>query len=445
VGWTGRLVAHHLAAKHGASYSVRHCRRLLRRLKPSPSPVLTPATELATSRGWIGFSDSHHADVALRRISRLASAQLPLAPFMWTVFDLLDQVMDLRDAPDAFIECSDNGFRWLFRNLDARSVIDAMEQARVFSRDPVISGIRTNLADVPNFRREVIEPDELMSEFFHRSPAYHEFYKPTNLHLGMVGVLREHGELLGALPVWKGCGSGPFTPLHVKVLQAAIPHIAHGLQLSRLLARRPADSSEGFSPSRSVAGVVILNSMGKVVAADEKARSIFAQIGVFDGRPSDAFAAARIRMGFEYIGRTIRTILFDRKSAPAEVGAPVVKIWSHATGLTIRLRGHVAEDAIGREMTTVFVEQGESAPLFRKRLQFRFGLSEREAEVLALMKQNTRRSEIAVHLGISQNTVKTYVRQISAKLCDCGQPMRVIKLSETVLSENWNRFHRRSS
>jgi DNA-binding CsgD family transcriptional regulator len=69
---------------------------------------------------------------------------------------------------------------------------------------------------------------------------------------------------------------------------------------------------------------------------------------------------------------------------------------------------------------TVFVETTEPLWLMRRRLQFRYGLSSREAELMVLLAGNLRRGEISAQLGISPNTVKTHLRQISMKLSDQG-------------------------
>jgi hypothetical protein len=104
-----------------------------------------------------------------------------------------------------------------------------MDAAQVFSTNPAISGIRTSLRDIPNFRGPVVHPGQLMLDQFHRSSAYHEFYRPLDLHSGMIGVLREHNELLGALPFWKGQQVKPFSAADVALFSDAVPHIAHGV------------------------------------------------------------------------------------------------------------------------------------------------------------------------------------------------------------------------
>src|SRR5262245_16763065 len=112
--WTGSVLAQHLARRYGASYTVRHCRRLLSRLggrrsEPSrASPALegiqsarpAPLVPHSTA-GWRGFSDLHRSERVLRLIRRLASAQAPMAPFVWSVFDLLGEAIDFKDAPAA--------------------------------------------------------------------------------------------------------------------------------------------------------------------------------------------------------------------------------------------------------------------------------------------------------------------------------------------------------
>jgi DNA-binding CsgD family transcriptional regulator len=82
----------------------------------------------------------------------------------------------------------------------------------------------------------------------------------------------------------------------------------------------------------------------------------------------------------------------------------------------LSLRGVRMVAADGREYVSVLVERGETAESRRRRLIARWGLSQREAEVLALVGQNKTGPEIAILLSISHDTVRKHISHIFEKL-----------------------------
>jgi DNA-binding CsgD family transcriptional regulator len=82
----------------------------------------------------------------------------------------------------------------------------------------------------------------------------------------------------------------------------------------------------------------------------------------------------------------------------------------------LRLRGYVTAGASASSPFVVLVEQIEPEEFYNRRIMYRYGLSPREAEVLTFVRNNLPTGRIAAELGISLVTVKTYIRQIIAKL-----------------------------
>ena|SRR5579872_7330365 len=70
----------------------------------------------------------------------------------------------------------------------------------------------------------------------------------------------------------------------------------------------------------------------------------------------------------------------------------------------------------GAEYFTVLVERGESAEHRRLRTMVRWGLTDREAEVLSLVGDGKTGPEIAILLAISHDTVRKHTSRIFEKL-----------------------------
>jgi len=146
----------------------------------------------------------------------------------------------------------------------------------------------------------------------------------------------------------------------------------------------------------------------KVIAIDATARAIFLQLGNFDGVRGDAFESRPMQEALGYITQTLRRI-FGHSDEWLNATAPVSRVHLHWTGITLRLRGAMMPGADGRDYFMVLVERGETAEHRLLRTMARWGLSHREAEVLALIGQGKTGPEISILLSISHDTAHKHV------------------------------------
>src|SRR5208282_4948727 len=144
---------------------------------------------------------------------------------------------------------------------------------------------------------------------------------------------------------------------------------------------------------------------GKPIAWDSVANLILQQLGVLDGTSANAFASESVRNALHYVARVVSSIFLEPGVA-CTVSTPVSRIYLHWSGIVLKLRGVRMTSLDGREYTTVLVERGETIAAKQRRLQFRWGLSDREAEVLALIGQGKTGPEIGVILNIRHDTVR---------------------------------------
>lgn len=257
--------------------------------------------------------------------------------------------------------------------------------------------------------RTVWEQEALTLPNFYLADGYNLVYRPLGwTHLIQV-VFQEAGEYQGYYPIWRSADQKPYSREDIEFLQATAPHIARGLKTARFLSRDVTADAASFAPLPGWgAGMILMDDTGRPIAMDTTARLIFQQLGVFDGMRGDAFASKPVQEALDYVARTLRSIFRDTDGA-SSVGAPVCRVWLHWTGIAIRVRGVMMPGADGRDYIGVLIEPGESAEHRRRRMISRWGLTDREAEVLAYIGEGKTGPEIAILLAISPDTVRRAV------------------------------------
>jgi DNA-binding CsgD family transcriptional regulator len=366
------------------------------------------------------FNDSRNKERALGRIKRLASSGLPLEPFSRSVFELFNDAVPHSpnramniigvDGTHAFIGSTPEllaaipPFQHYFvekpENSGAKFAQDASTLSRVLPSKAVW------------MHDEIAQPDYLHAE------GYNEAMRPLGWHRHLNVVFRDDRGYIGHCPVWRTKDQKPFSREDVAFFVAAAPHVSHGLKVGQLLGQ--ADTTP---ESKSVApqmgwgsGVILLDRCGKLIALDSVARLIFLQVGVFDGLAWDAFSGGPVRDSLDYIVRTLRSIFQEADGTALSASAPVSRIYLHWTGIVLRLRGIQVTGGDGREFITILIERSETVQARRQRFISRWGLSQREAEILELIAQNKTGPETAILLGVGHDTVRKHTSRVFEKL-----------------------------
>jgi transposase len=106
--WSAALLMRYVVESYGVRFSLRHCRRLLAGQGVTKTPGVTVSARKGPPRqagveGRPSFlqqplSDSQRKCRALARIKRLASAGMPLRPFAYTLFDLVQDAVPYDEA-----------------------------------------------------------------------------------------------------------------------------------------------------------------------------------------------------------------------------------------------------------------------------------------------------------------------------------------------------------
>ena len=366
-------------------------------------------------------SDTRNKEIALGRIKRLASSGLPVEPFVRSVFELFEDAIP--SSPNKVFHIG--GVEQIDSYLGNTPEIAAATptQKHFFVDSPLEIGGTKFRYDTYAYRhilptKTVWSQEEICSPSLYRADGFNFVYRPLGWHRIIQVVFEEAGEYLGYCPIWRAADQKAFNLEDTAFLKASAAHIAHGLRAARLLAEGSSVNSEEnlLRVSGWDSGVILVNRAGNPLAMDSSARLIFQQIGVLDGIGSDAFAARSIRTALDYVMRTLKEIFHEPNGGSFNGSAPVYRLYHHWTGIALKLRGLRMTSLDGREYTTILVERGETAAARQRRLQFRWGLSDREAEVLALVGNGKTGPEISILLEISHDTARKHLAPIFEKL-----------------------------
>lgn len=364
------------------------------------------------------LSDSRNKARALSRIKRLASSGLPLDPFVQTVLHLVNDAVP--NSPNKALHVGTaRSDAYVCNTQEVRGIVDLHNRYFVESSSE-ISGSRFPF-DVQTLKTLLVkktvwlQPDAFTSHMY-RAEGYNEAYRPLGWHHTIAMVFQEMGEYVGYCGVWRSVDQKPFSREDIKFLQIVAPHIAHGLKVASLL-EQPVISSGDFLPLPGWhSGVILLDTRGHPVAMDAAARLIFQQLGVLDGCTIDALGAAPVCDGLAYISRRLAEVFRGTDTDSERAAAPVYRIYHHWTGIVLKLRGVQMMSADGPGCNTVLVERGETAEARRRRVSTRWGLSDREAQILSFISNGKTGPEIATLLAISHDTVRKHTTRILDKL-----------------------------
>ncbi len=419
--WTASCLSRHLETRYGVIYAPRHCRRLILWGKSGGDVVAeqlvkepVPETKLVRSAS---FSEEYRHRKSLHRLRQLASSRLQLKQFGEALFEQLAIATSSGEAMQFFGIDDPKELKLIFRDQETVEWNAANRQALklVNSDDEALSGMSIKYSQLQSIKEPVLPTDWLMGPRFHESPAYHEVWKHHRVYSGVMNFFRDNGRYIGLAPIWKTRKERPFTSGDVSFLRRAVPLITHGLVVAQTIGASPTTISE-TQPSGGPLGIVTTDSRGKVLAMDRTARSLFSQPAILDGKPMDAFATSNLREGLRYVAAVLRQAFGGFNSASdAQPTVPAARVWWHGAGTVLLLKATLGDRVSGSPFVTILVEERELVSAKHKRLALKHGMSARESQVFHLANAGTPRKEIAYQLGLSVNTVRTYIKQIAQK------------------------------
>ena len=130
---------------------------------------------------------------------------------------------------------------------------------------------------------------------------------------------------------------------------------------------------------------------------------------------------ARVRDSLSYITNCVKGVLGNDADPCASKGAPVVRIYSHRSGIVLELRVARAWEIDGAaDQIAVLIERVESRDQHQRKLMYRWGVNNTELAILEALRRGSTMRQATAAIGVSGGTLKTYVRRLADKLGVAG-------------------------
>jgi len=430
--WTAALLMRHVRENYAATISLRHCRRLLTIFEVT-RPARTDVTQTArlSMRATVDHQASTTTDrrevlapqplgdyarkrQGLASIKRLASSGMPLQPFAYTLFDVINDAVPHDEASPGITATLGRSSRWIIRDFDYSRWLPQMHKYLLVA-DSEVSGFRPPL--LPQNPHTVLRHEEIVRPNYYRSEGYNEFFRWMGMHHGLLTLLRdERGNFVGYYPIFRSEKMKAFSRDDVEFLKTAAGFIAQGIRTASLVSFLSVED-RAFEPfPRVPQGVVVMDCTGKVLSINRAAQSLFHQFSIYEGSGIGSAVKGGLSQTFDHIARQLRVIFGNQDQACLDAQQPIIRIYSHCSGATLRLRGFASDVTENGGHFTVLIELGETEQLLRQRIAARYNLSRRQAELLMLLRRGTNNKEIAELLSASRSALKSSLRELRLKL-----------------------------
>lgn len=285
------------------------------------------------------------------------------------------------------------------------------EQERIFS--PVVAGM------VNWYSHHQVAPDlTVLLNRLYQSDFYHLILRPCNQHYGAQALLRHNGIPIGSINLFRTQNQRPFSTDDAQQLERLLPYIEHGMQTC--------SEADGDYTDSGQAGLIILTRSGTVLYLSKQAETLLLRATqgalLVVGQGLFTYKAAlsnALQYLFSHIDQVFRGLDI---SPPAfshtnSSGRFIFRAhWLQPPTTTPDLWDTVRQYPSGDGLIGITIDHQEPSRLkLLRRLQNR-RLSVREQEVCLALADSLSQPAIADRLGISTQTVVTYVRHIYEKL-----------------------------
>ena len=274
----------------------------------------------------------------------------------------------------------------------------------------------------------VLTGDELISEAdLRRTDFYRGFLQPRGLLHRLCGVVAQHGDSVQLLSVYRAEDQPPFGEHEKAEMELLLHHVTLSLE-SQWRCREAQDMARALLAltDQDASAVVLLDAQAEPVYRNAAADRLLAQrIGICleAGRLRAAHPADQRLLG-EAIGRAAAI-----DDVPPQQTAPsVVTLAGQAANLpvvaVVRAAGQVFARQLGeRRGLVMLVIRGHQALHAPESCIFarRYELTAAQAKVSALVFAGQSLASIARSLNVSENTVRSHLKQIFQKTDTHGQ------------------------
>ncbi len=364
------------------------------------------------------LGDLRNKDVALGRIKRLAHSGLPLEPFLRTLFDLIDGAL-----PDSAKASQHAGGERSGAHICASqaSGIAPAHGGYFVEAQPEIWAVRFGagpgrLVYLPP-ERTLQQHHGVFSSGLHLDEAPNNGNQPLGWRHAVAIGFQAAGRDIGYYGIWPAADHKALPADDIAFLEKAAPYAARGVTAALLMPSDAAGDTDFAAVPGSGLGVMLADHDQRLIAMDSEAKVVFEQLAILEGSSASALAGWLLRDVLAQLMFAVGNGLHEPRGASASCcGAPADRFYQHWSGIIVKLRAVPMLGAERGEYTMVLVQRGETSRSRRDRLIARWGLSQREAEVLGLIAEGKTGVEISILLGIGHDTVRKHTGRLFEKL-----------------------------
>ena len=307
------------------------------------------------------------------------------------------------------------GFFWVdsrgdMRNLYAERLLPPDVMALYFER--YYEGREASFRRA--FRERAEAPDGVVATTadseLRKTGYYNEILKRLDAHHVLYGIVREQGDALGQLSLYRPADAPAFTQRERSDLASVMRYVAHGVAGGE--GRSEAQAPMAFEDSEDEA-MLVTDRQGVIRHASEKGRRMLLLATTSEINPASLKSAVN-----ERATRTLRELCGKLQGvAQGEDASPPVITAETRWGRFI-LRAYWLVDDLQAEGALIGVRIQRQQPMILRFIQAmsRLPLSSQQREIALMIAQGRSNQEIADGLGITGNTVAYHIKQIFLKL-----------------------------
>lgn len=257
--------------------------------------------------------------------------------------------------------------------------------------------------------------------------------RSVGLKMRHAAVINQRGPWVDGLFCQTKTEIRSFELLDSDLVSVIMPIFSHAITLGRTLSALRARFGEALKALDHLGiGVVLVKKGGAVLDANKEANRIFSLSDGLTLSNEKKLNFASADVGAEYQAQI--NSAFASLSGDARAGSPLMackrKSLEHDFLISIRPLLD-ANDELDRDLECAFVtiiDPNRSSALSSKGISALGKLTETETEVVDMLLQGLRLSEVSARRNVSLNTTKTHLKRISDKL-RCGSQSDIIRVA----------------
>jgi DNA-binding CsgD family transcriptional regulator len=265
--------------------------------------------------------------------------------------------------------------------------------------------------------RLVLSDDVVPLSSLRRTLFFDEVLRPQDIAHNAMIALAAKDDFHAAFNICRNERQGPLGEEERNALERLVPHLCRSIQLGfRVDGYRALQRAAYHVLDRLSSGIVLLDRRGRIIYANSAARSLGADGGALCLRNS--MVTTRSAPHSQRLGELIRAVLRGKPTASMSLPR------STDGGLSTILLSSVRGRDVGRfadinmpdaAVLLIIVDPANRAGIPTGWLMDAYGLTQAEARVALAASVGITIPNMASHLALSPNTIKTHLRKVFAK------------------------------